>query len=113
MPKISAPITKTHPALAEEWDWDKNEGSPNDISHGSTKKVWWKCHRGHSFQKSPNQRTNMTRREDKTDENYVECPYCSGAGRYLAKRRSQPCAQILWKNGTMKRTKRKGLTQIA
>ena len=79
MPKISAPITKTHPALAEEWDWDKNEGSPNDISHGSTKKVWWKCHRGHSFQKSPNQRTNMTRREDKTDESYVECPYCSGA----------------------------------
>lgn len=34
MRELSAPITKTHPALAGEWDWDKNEGSPNDISHG-------------------------------------------------------------------------------
>ena len=37
------------PALAEEWNWDKNEGiTPSDIVYGSLKRVWWKCVTIHS-----------------------------------------------------------------
>ena len=44
-----------------EWDWDKNNAlglSPNRITFGSTKKVYWKCDKGHSWYVSPNSRRN-------------------------------------------------------
>ena len=39
-------LTTTCRELLEEWDYEKNskEGLfPNELSHGSTKDVWWKC----------------------------------------------------------------------
>lgn len=39
-----------NPNLALEWDYDKNYPlKPSEISCYSSKKVWWKCSRGHSW----------------------------------------------------------------
>ena len=40
----------THPHLALEWDFEKNSPlSPQQVSSGSDKKVWWICPLGHSY----------------------------------------------------------------
>jgi DNA-directed RNA polymerase subunit RPC12/RpoP len=31
--------------LLKEWDYNKNVGAPVDFAPGSSKKVWWKCHK--------------------------------------------------------------------
>jgi hypothetical protein len=42
-----------HPELVKEWDYAKNAGkTPQDYTYGSTKKVWWKCGKGHSWKMS-------------------------------------------------------------
>ena len=47
------------PKLALEWDYDKNKIKPDEITYGANKiKIWWKCKNGHSWQKTPNHRTN-------------------------------------------------------
>ena len=39
-----------NPALAAEWDAEKNgELKPSDVLAGSNKYVWWKCKNGHSW----------------------------------------------------------------
>ena len=38
-----------YPAIAKEWDSDKN-GDVNNVTHGSNKVVWWKCKRGHELE---------------------------------------------------------------
>lgn len=51
-------LATTHPQLAAEWDYEKNgELTPQSITYGSGKKVWWKCHLGHSYQANPLHRT--------------------------------------------------------
>jgi len=55
-----------HPILCEEWDYDKNKLDPNQYTSGSCKKTWWKCNKGHSWDASPNTRTNGH-----------GCPYCN------------------------------------
>ncbi len=35
------------PDLALEWDYEKNDLKPSEISSGSHKKVWWKCKENH------------------------------------------------------------------
>ena len=57
-----------HPALAEEWDGIKNGRlTPEEVQPGSTKKVWWRCRKGHSWQAAVYSRTAGT-----------GCPYCAG-----------------------------------
>lgn len=56
-------------SLISEWDFDKNKISPNEISYGSSKKVWWRCEKGHSFDMSPKTRTRKGMEQN--------CPYCS------------------------------------
>lgn len=42
-------LATTHPDLAVEWDYTKNEGlNPNEII-SSRKKIWWICSNGHSY----------------------------------------------------------------
>lgn len=55
-------------SLLDEWDYEKNKDiKPDNILYNSSKKVWWKCSKGHSFLKPINKkRTNN------------DCPYCSG-----------------------------------
>ncbi len=38
----------TYPELLKEWDYEKNTNvSPDELTCGSTRKVWWKCNNGH------------------------------------------------------------------
>lgn len=54
--------------LMAEWDWEKNtEFDPNQLTHGSHKKVWWKCIKGHEWQATIKDRNNGR-----------GCPYCAG-----------------------------------
>lgn len=54
--------------LLDEWDEEKNIPlTPNNVTHGSGRKVWWHCAKGHSWQAAICGRT-MGRK----------CPYCAG-----------------------------------
>ncbi|MBR3969218.1 MAG: hypothetical protein IKJ93_06490 [Clostridia bacterium] len=66
-------LQTVNPILANEWDYEKNDGlTPLDIMPNSNKKVWWKCSKGHEWQARIEHRNNG-----------VGCPYCSG--RYAVK----------------------------
>ncbi len=44
-------LNKRFPALAKEWHPTKNGGlTPNDVTIGSSKRVWWACKKGHSWE---------------------------------------------------------------
>ena len=61
-------ITKTHPQLAKEWNYEKNGNlKPEDFHFGSTEKIWWKCPNGHEYEQIIYERTK---------ENY-NCPICA------------------------------------
>ena len=55
------------PALAREWDTERNQVEATSVFPGSVKKFWWMCPKGHSYQVSPNKRTFRG----------AGCPYCS------------------------------------
>ena len=61
---------ETHdPELAKQWHPERNqELMPNQVSPGSSKKVWWRCELGHEWQCSVASRTGRL----------SGCPYCSG-----------------------------------
>ena len=55
-----------NPTLANEWNYEKNNGlTPADFLPNSGKKVWWKCSEGHEWQATVNHRSNGT-----------NCPVC-------------------------------------
>jgi hypothetical protein len=59
-------LSTTNPELAKEWHPTKNINlTPNDVTAGSSKKVWWKCNDGHEWESSLNYRDR---------KGY--CPYC-------------------------------------
>lgn len=61
-------LATTHPSLASEWNYEKNiQLTPQMVSFGSNKKVWWKCKNGHEWQSMILSRSKGT-----------GCPYCSG-----------------------------------
>ena len=61
-------LQTVNPALAKEWNYEKNNGlTPAEVLPNSRKKVWWKCERGHEWQA-----TIDNRNKGKC------CPYCSG-----------------------------------
>lgn len=62
-------LALTNPELIKEWDFEKNEISPNEITRSFNKKVWWKCEKGHCWQATPRARTRVKG---------TGCPYCSG-----------------------------------
>ena len=40
-------LAETHPEIAKQWHPTKNgDLSPNNVTPGSNKKVWWKCDKG-------------------------------------------------------------------
>lgn len=44
-------LATTHPNISKEWHPTKNgELTPQKVSHGSGKKVWWICPEGHEYQ---------------------------------------------------------------
>ncbi|MBQ4113292.1 MAG: zinc-ribbon domain-containing protein [Clostridia bacterium] len=42
-------LATTHPDLVKEWDYDKNDLSPNAVCSGTEKSAWWICPEGHSY----------------------------------------------------------------
>lgn len=43
-------LATTHPKIAMQWELKKNRGkTPQTISAGSMRSVWWNCERGHSY----------------------------------------------------------------
>jgi hypothetical protein len=52
-------LSIVNPELCKEWDYDKNgDLTPEDISFGSNKRVWWKCREGHEWEATPDDRSN-------------------------------------------------------
>lgn len=61
-------LATTHPALAAQWDHERNRGLLSSaMSAGSSKKVWWKCKLGHVWRASISNRAKGR-----------NCPYCAG-----------------------------------
>jgi len=57
-----------NPDLAKQWHPVKNGNlTPNDVTAGSKKKVWWQCEKGHEWESAVSGRNKG-----------VGCPYCSG-----------------------------------
>ena len=48
-----------YPALAAQWDSEKNGAlTPADVLPGSHRKVWWRCEKGHNWQAQVKSRVN-------------------------------------------------------
>ena len=61
-------LQTVNPTLAKEWNYEKNnELTPVEVTPYSSKKVWWKCNKGHEWQATINHRNNGS-----------GCPYCAG-----------------------------------
>ena len=61
-------LAEVHPELVSEWSEKNLPLTPDDITFGSNKKVWWKGTCGHEWQASVKARSNGEK-----------CPICSGA----------------------------------
>ena len=61
-------LAKAFPDIAREWDYEGNDGGPENYPCNSSKVFRWICPKGHRYQKSISVRT---RRGD-------GCPICSG-----------------------------------
>lgn len=60
-------LSSQYPDIAAEWNYEKNTLlTPQMISYGSGKKVWWKCSCGHEWQSTVSNRVLGN-----------DCPYCS------------------------------------
>lgn len=52
-------LQTVNPALAKEWNYERNDGlSPTEVTPNSNKKVWWKCGEGHEWETTINNRSN-------------------------------------------------------
>lgn len=61
-------LATTNPELVSEWDYEKNMFPIEMMKAGSSKKVWWKCSKGHSYEAVISARTRQR----------SGCPYCAG-----------------------------------
>lgn len=59
-------LLSKNPEIVNEWNYEKNNVKPSDVTLGSNKMVWWKCKKGHVWKASIKTRTNGEK-----------CPYCS------------------------------------
>ena len=58
----------TDPVLLAQWDRERNgDLTPDDVTYGSRRKVWWRCEKGHSWQAQIKSRTLLG----------AGCPICS------------------------------------
>ena len=61
-------LAEVHPELVFEWSEKNLPLTPDDITFGSNKKIWWKGACGHEWKTSVKARSNGEK-----------CPICSGA----------------------------------
>jgi hypothetical protein len=45
-------LSTLYPSLVLQWDYDKNNLIPSQVTAGSSKKIWWKCSCGYSWKAS-------------------------------------------------------------
>lgn len=55
-------------SLMQEWDFEKNDVLPQEVTYGSGKRIWWKCQSGHSYQQTVHKKVSRN----------AGCPVCSG-----------------------------------
>ena len=61
-------LASQDPALAAEWDTEKNGTlTPKQVTPASNRKAWWRCRRGHSYAAVISSRA----------ERETGCPYCT------------------------------------
>ena len=61
-------LANNYPELTKEWDYEKNGNiTPEMVSIGSNKLIWWICANAHSYKTSISNRTSKNR----------GCPYCA------------------------------------
>jgi hypothetical protein len=68
---VTNSLASLYPEIAKEWHPSKNgELSPDKVTFGSRRKVWWKCDKGpdHEWANKINSRTSMN----------TWCPFCAG-----------------------------------
>ena len=65
---MSNSLSAVHPELVVEWSEKNLPLTPDSITYGSNKKVWWKGACGHEWETSVKARSNGEK-----------CPICSGA----------------------------------
>lgn len=57
-----------YPAIAAQWHGEKNGGlTPEEVTPGSNRKVWWLCEKGHEWEAPVKDRTALG----------SGCPYCA------------------------------------
>ena len=62
-------------SLLSEWEYNKNYPlTPYNCARGTSKKVWWKCEKGHEWQAGVGYRTQFAR----------PCPICNGTHTLVA-----------------------------
>ena len=67
-------LATTHPRLAAEWHPTKNGPlTPADVMAGSSRKIWWRCDKGHEWE------ANVSSRASKSKA--TGCPECSRVAR--------------------------------
>ena len=52
--------------LLDEWDYEANDVTPDEVTSGGAKKVQWKCYKGHTWEANIANRVRGSK-----------CPYCS------------------------------------
>lgn len=77
-------LATTHKELLKEWDYEKNiDISPTEVVAGSSKKVWWKCEEGHSWQAEIRKRTIF----------HQGCRFCAAKKRF---RKIKEIKTLMW-----------------
>ena len=62
-------LASQYPEIAAQWDAEKNGHlAPDNITAGSSRRVWWRCEKGHEWQADVKSRTKQK----------TSCPYCAG-----------------------------------
>ena len=59
-------LATTHPEIASQWHPTKNKLTPQQVTIGAEKKIWWVCEKGHEWEALVYSRKHNG------------CPYCSG-----------------------------------
>ena len=52
-------LESLYPAIAKEWDYEKNDINPSEVMSMSGRSVWWICAQGHSYEKIISNRTQQ------------------------------------------------------
>jgi len=67
--RATEPLSVTHPEVAAQWHPTANGGAtPDQVTYGSGRRVWWQCAAGHEWEATVASRASSGNR----------CPYCAG-----------------------------------